>query len=149
MRICKNCNSMFENDYPRCAMCGGETEPVIIAQPDNNQNIPNDANIPIGIPRSARIMSYIGLGMAIFGLACGAIFLLCSFASFADPAFGAIFLVYSIFTLGGSIAGLNLTSKAMYEGLYSSACTAGKTLSIIGLVINIVACAISFMGLFS
>ena len=153
MRVCKNCNSIFDNDYPRCALCGAETEPVtVVSQSENNPNTSNCdstsncTNTPIGIPRVARVMSYIGLGMSIFGLVLGGIALLGSFSSFSIPEFGIVFMIYAVMALGGSIAGMNLTSKAMYEGLYSSACTTGKTLSIVGLAINIAACVISFLG---
>lgn len=132
MRICKNCNTVFDNNYPRCAMCGEETaefsSPTCeIATPSNT---------------GARVMSYIGLGLGIFGLAFGTIALIMTLMLFdaseyfITEAFSEAF-VLAILALGGSIAGKQLTSKAMQYGCLTGASKTGHILSTIGFAMNI------------
>lgn len=123
-----------------------ETAPAVESVPLNvmpDAPVYPNTNTPSA---SAKVMSYVGMGMGIFGFALGIIFFLCSFASFEDEYFGILITTYSIFSMGGSIAGMCLTSKASYYGVSSGACATGKVLSIIGLVINILAISIAFCG---
>ncbi len=146
MRICRNCNTVFDNDYPRCTMCGGET--VEYSAPHEPMYSAPMYGAPVNT--GAKVMSYIGMGHGIFGLAFSIFPLIMFFATLATGryeygAIGGMAIFYAILALGGSIAGRILTTKAMQYGCYSSPCTVGNKLSNIGFFINIALAGTTFL----
>lgn len=146
MNICPNCNLNIETATNFCPRCGADIRPAQNPVQPNYVNQVTYSPYPVEKPNLAK--KIVGMALSIFGFAFSIIIAIMSLATLALPgaSFG-ITLVYSIFSLPGSIIGFNFSNEARNLGDQSKLSSTGKSLGLAGIIITAAALFISFFAM--
>ena len=146
MNICPNCNLNIETPTNFCPRCGADVRPTQNPVQPNYVNQVTYSPYPVEKPNLAK--KIVGMALSIFGFAFSIIIAIMSLATLALPeaSFG-ITLVYSIFSLPGSIIGFNFSNEARNLGDQSKLSSTGKSLGLAGIIITAAALFISFFAM--
>ena len=146
MNICPNCNLNIETPTNFCPRCGADVRPAQNPVQPNYVNQVTYTPYPVEKPNLAK--KIVGMALSSFGFAFSIIIAIMSLATLALPgaSFG-ITLVYSIFSLPGSIIGFNFSNEARNLGDQSKLSSTGKSLGLAGIIITAAALFISFFAM--
>ena len=150
MSYCSNCGNPLDENVKFCANCGtpvaapeATVAPVVPAVPTYVEPA-----APV-VPVKAKVLGFVGMGLAIGGLIFAIIGLLYTFVFMSVEAeMGFIFaFVWSIFSLPLSIIGGVLCSRGAEMGNHSAPCSVGSKLRIAGIIVSAVMLFFGFISL--
>lgn len=150
MSFCSNCGNPLGENVRFCANCGASVAereaPVTPATPVIPADIEPAASV---VPVKAKVLGFIGMGLAIDGLVFAVIGLLYTFAFMAvEEGVGFVFaLVWSLFSFPLSIIGGVLCNNSIEMGNRSAVCSVGSKLRIAGIIISAVMLFFGFVSL--
>lgn len=152
MLFCSNCGNSLNEDVKFCPNCGTaipEKEPAPAAPvyaPSAAPVYPVPAEPVVTV--KAKILGFIGMGLAIGGLVLAVIGLMYTFFGMAiGEKVGFVFsFVFGCFSFPLSIVGGILCSNSMNMGNYSTPCSVGTKLRVAGIIVS---AAMMFFGFLS
>lgn len=141
MPFCSNCGKSLgatSNFCPNCGTAIAEVTPepaaVIV------ESAPQVYEAPV-VPTKAKVLGFVGMGVAIFGLVLAVFGLLYTFIGMAAEETGLGFgmsVGFGLFSLPCSIVGRILCRNSVDMGNCSKSCSVGSKMGIAGIIVSAV-----------
>ena len=141
MSFCPNCGNSLETTSKFCPNCGtavAETAPVstpIVVEP-----VSQVYSTPV-VSAKAKVLGFVGMGIAIGGLVLAIFGLLYTFIGMATEEIGLGFglsVGFGLFSLPCSIVGRILCGNSVGMGNCSKSCSVGSKMGIAGIIVSAV-----------
>ncbi len=149
MPFCSNCGNPLDASSKFCSSCGApNTEPAApVVTPVIVESAPQIPEVP-AVPVKAKVLGFVGMGLAIGGLFFAIFGLLYTFIGLAaEAALGFGFSIgFGLFSLPLSIVGGVLCNNSIGMGNRSAVCSIGSKLRVAGIIVSAV---MLFFGLIS
>ncbi len=155
MSFCSNCGNPLNQDNKFCPNCGNLIPPKS-TPPTPAEPIYYEPSTPVYVATAtpvvstkAKVLGFVGMGLSIGGLVMAALGLLYTFIfmGFGEGLSLIYALIFGFFSFPLSIVGGILSNNSMNMGNYSTPCSVGSKLCIVGIILSAVMLFFGFLSL--